>query len=360
MHRAVAITLRIILSISIVTFCLTVLFLQQKPTVKAVAGAKIAAPKRIASPTITPIPTTLQRNVAIGMWTQGFWDDQAKKLHPELLHDMEVKLGKKMAIAHYFRGWDVLDSEMLLKELGQIAENGWTPMVSANPYFFEKCQSNNVPLYRAIAQGNCDEFLHAVGKNLRRFKKPLFLRFAWEMNVSTMEWGIARTGSTNEDFIAAWRKVYAVVRSEGAGNVRFVFCPNVSQGVLYKAIYPGDAYVDWVGLDGYNWGTTQSWSVWQTFAQVFSASYIELKASAPQKPFMLGEINTTDKGGSKPAWYTDMLSVQIPYNYAVDAVIFYNEDRTQTEQVNWLIDVDLASYNAFKNAINSPIYQSYL
>ena len=52
------------------------------------------------------------------------------------------KIGKKVAIAHYYRGWDVLDSNALISELNTIVSNGWRPMVSVNPYFFDRGCNN--------------------------------------------------------------------------------------------------------------------------------------------------------------------------------------------------------------------------
>lgn len=296
--------------------------------------------------------------VYFGLWTQGFFDPLNSSLHPEALKAVEQKTGKKAAIAHYYRGWGELASPVLLNELQAINSNGWRPMVSANPYFFEKCNSNGVPLYKAIASGNCDEFMHSVGKNLKAFSKSVFLRWAWEMNVSSMEWQVERTGSSSADFIAAWRRFHDIVYAEGATNVLWVFCPDVAN-FSYGQIYPGDGYVDWIGLDGYNWGTTQSWSSWKSFSQVYSQAYGQITKVAPNKPLMLGEVNTTDKGGDKPAWYKDMLLTQVLDNFPkIKAVVFYNEDRSVKEGVNWLIDVTPASLEVFSEAIKNANYLS--
>jgi len=298
------------------------------------------------------------RVVYFGMWTQGFFDPSSGTLHPEVLKAVEDKIGKRAAIAHYYRGWEELDSAGLLAEIEIIYSNGWRPMISANPYFFDRCSSGGLPFYRAIAQGRCDDYLKSVGRNLKQFAKPLFLRFAWEMNVGSMEWEIGRTGSSNEDFKAAWRKIHDVVYAEGATNVLWVFAPDVGN-LNYADIYPGDAYVDWIALDGYNWGTTQPWSQWHTFSQVFSSAYRQITSVSANKPLMLSEVNTTDVGGDKAGWYKDMLSDQIPNNFpAIKAVVFYNENRESKENVNWVIDVSAESLNSFSQNIKNEIYAS--
>lgn len=329
--------------------------IETQPSVKSVSQVE-GAVSSISVDIKTPPKKVSTRFVYFGLWTQGFWDPNTNTLHPEALTSVENKIGKHAAIAHFYRGWEALVSPELLSDLNTINANGWRPMVSANPYFFDKCPANGTPLYKAIASGNCDEFLKSIGKNLKQFGKPIFLRFAWEMNIPSMEWQIERTGSTGQDFIAAWQRMHDIIYSENATNVLWVFSPDVSN-TSYENIYPGDAFVDWIGLDGYNWGTTQPWSKWQSFSDVFSAAYRDILKLAPDKPLMLAEVNTTDKGGDKSAWYQDMLATQIPLNFPrIKAVVFYNEDRTAKENVNWLIDISQASLNSFSQSIQSPVY----
>ena len=303
---------------------------------------------------------TSVRNVYLGFWTQGFFDPKNFQLHTEVLKELEKKIGKKAAIAHYYRGWEELAKQQLVDELNSISANGWRPMVSANPYFFSQCNSNGMSLYRAIANGNCDKFMRQVGRNLKNFNKPFFLRFAWEMNIDSLEWGVARVGSSAEEFVLAWKRFHDILAGEGANNILWVFSPNVGQTVIgYKSLYPGEGYVDWLGLDGYNWGTTQPWSSWQTFRQVFLTSYNELLNVVPGKPLMIAEVNTTHEGGSKPQWYDDMLLSELAQNFPqVKAVVFYNENRSVSENVNWLIDISAESLETFRRAISQPFYLS--
>jgi beta-mannanase len=329
-------------------------------------GAKTAKITNIPSPSptqnvISPSPATSPNNVYLGMWTEGFWNESTYTLHPEALTSLQNRIGKKVAIAHYYRGWENLGRESIITELQTINNNGWRPMISANPYFFNQCLQNGNNIYKTIAEGGCDKFLEKIGNNFKLFGQPVFLRFAWEMNIDAIEWSIQKTGSTPEDYVQAWRRFRDIVKSQGASNVIWVWSPNVSTGtsIPYASLYPGDAYVDWLGLDGYNWGTSQAWSQWQSFSQIYSSSYNTIAALAPSKPIMIAEVNTTDVGGSKAAWYQDMLATQIPYNYPrVKAVVFYNENRSQKEKVNWLIDITPTSFETFSKYIKNNVYLS--
>ena len=335
-----------------------------KTQASEVLSSSSASISAVLSPTITVeniTPTPNIRPIYIGMWTQGFWDDNNKSLNTEHLTQLEQKIGKKFAIAHYYRGWDALQTDSIVNELNAISSNGWRPMLSANPYFFSDCAWTEKGLYKTIAEGECDGFLKRAATNLKRFTKPMFFRFAWEMNLPANEWGMKNTNNTPEDYIKAWRHMHDIFVGEGATNLLWVFCPNSStpDSVPYSQLYPGDAYVDWTGIDVYNWGDTQSWSSWQSFSTLFKPSYNQILGVAPGKPLMIAEINSANTNGNKVEWYSDLLNTQLPYNFpAVKAVVFYNEDRTAKEHVNWLIDISQESLNSFKQGIQNPYYIS--
>ena len=276
-------------------------------------------------------PTEVTRKVALGFWTEGLWNSTEQKVDASKLKEVEAKIGKKVAIANYFRGWVELTHESFLTELATISENGWIPMVSANPYYADECIDEGFTLYKEIAIGSCDAILHKIAKNLSKYKDPYFIRFAWEMNVDTIDWSTLKTGSTPHEFIDAWRRFHDIMRQEGATSAIWVFSPQIDTPTTqdFYELYPGDEYVDWVGLDGYNWGLTQSWSGWQEFDKAYFSSYKRMVALAPSKKFMIAEINSTDVGGDKAEWYRIMLINDIHKNYPeIEAIVFFNENKS--------------------------------
>jgi hypothetical protein len=300
------------------------------------------------------------RHIALGVWTQGFYDAPNQQLHPEKLLQFESMIDRKVAIAHYYKGWEHLTDPHLLTEFQTLRSNGWQPMINVNPYYFSACPASEKPLYKAIAQGQCDAFLHSAGQNLSHTKEPFFFLFAWEMNNKDLEWSIHYTRSSGQDFIAAWRHMHDIFEEEHATNVIWVFAPNTQDktSIAYKDIYPGADYIDWTGIDGYNWGTTQSWSSWSDFKGIFTPSYRQLVQLAPDKPMMISEVNTTDQGGNKAAWYQDMFINQLPYNFPkIKAIVIYDEDRSKQEGVNWKVNANEQSLNAFKAGVHTQFYK---
>lgn len=302
----------------------------------------------------------MHQKIALGVWTEGFFDAKTKQLHPEKIHEFESLTQKKYSIAHYYRGWEALSDPQLLEEFETLLSNKWQPMLNVNPYYFPKCPAIEMPLYKAIAQGKCDEFLHDAGKNLSQAKHPFYLLFAWEMNNDHNFWSVQTSGSTPEDFKAAWQRMHDIFEEEKVTNIIWVFCPNVpdTQSASYANLYPGDEYVDWVGLDGYNWGTTQSWSEWASFSGVFTSAYTTLTNLAPTKPVMIAEFNTTDQGGDKALWYRQAFMHEIPQDFPkIKAVVIFNEDRSHQEKVNWKVDVTAESLQSFTQGVNAPPYK---
>ncbi len=305
--------------------------------------------------------TRATHTIYLGAWTEGLWDSKTNVLHPEALQLFEEHIGKKVTIAHIYRGWHELDSDNFITELQTIDRYSWVPMVSANPYYFDQCKHTRYSLYKSIERGDCDAFLRNISIRFRTYGKPLFFRFAWEMNIPSNEWSLQYTGSTAQEFVGAWRHIHTIMNEENVTNVQWVFCPQVNTptSIAYEEIFPGDEYVDWVGLDGYNWGTTQSWSSWQNFSDVFGSSYDELVKLAPGKPVMIAEFGTTDQGGDKPGWFSAALNTQIPQRFPeVKALIFYNEDRSQEEQSNWKIDSPPQTLKSIQQGLKDSRYVS--
>lgn len=307
------------------------------------------------------LPSFQDRSVYIGAWVGGFWDNDTKKLDTSAMTKFEEIIGKKLAFVTLYSEWSFLANNNLLTSLNEIANNGWTPIISTNPFFFVDCPNSGKSLYATIADGGCDGFLRNMADNLRTYQKPIFLRFAWEMNLPDMYWSIHKTHSTPKEFIAAWQHMHDIFQNEKATNVRWVLSFNTSSAntVPYKQLYPGDTYVDWVAIDGYNWGNTHDWSRWTNFNGVFRNSYNELTLLT-EKPVMLSEVNSspTGTGGNKAEWLDDMLAVQIPNNFPnIDAIVFFNEDKTKGEKVDWTIhsqdDISILRKDLQKNIYKS-------
>lgn len=90
------------------------------------------------------------------------------------------------------------------------------------------------------------------------------LRLGWEFNGDWMPWQARNDPAA---YGAYWRQVVNTMRAVPGQAFKFDWCPNLGWAIS-EASYPGDAYVDYIGMDVYdpqgNWGG--AWSTVQTFA----------------------------------------------------------------------------------------------
>jgi beta-mannanase len=109
-------------------------------------------------------------------------------------------------------------------------------------------------------------------------------------------------------------------------------------------------------MDGYNFGTCSHGSTsYSSFDQVFRSTYDKLLAIA-NKPIMLAEVGCEECGGSKSAWYTDMLTTQLPTNYpAIGAFVYWNSNNDTSDMI---ISSSSSALSAFAKGIASPEYLS--
>ncbi len=251
-------------------------------------------------------------------------------------------------IVMWFQSW----SEPLFYP-GQMAaatRTGATPMVTWDPAF----AGASGPRLDAITAGSYDSYLLQSAALARRWHKPLYVRFAHEMNLDTQPWGAGRPGNGAAEFIGAWRHVVALFRRAGATNVRWVWSPNVDcQGRCpFTGLYPGDRYVDAAALDGYNYAAVRGLP-WMSFAQVFARSYAELTRLTP-KPVMIAETASVEQGGDKAAWIRSALEREVPARFPrVRALIWW--DRI-SDGGDFRVQSSPAALRAWRAAVASAPY----
>jgi hypothetical protein len=122
-------------------------------------------------------------------------------------------------------------------------------------------------------------------------------------------------------------------------------------------MYPGDEYVDWTSLDGYNWGTNPVRPArWMTFAQLFSSTYHKIVDTiAPAKPMVIGEVGSSEYGGSKAAWIEEMLQ-DVPTEYPAIRGLLWFDKFVPGEDMDWQLDSSASATSAFAAGIQSPSY----
>ncbi|WP_183096418.1 glycoside hydrolase family 26 protein, partial [Nocardioides stalactiti] len=202
-----------------------------------------------------------------------------------------------------------------------------------------------------IASGAHDAYLKRWAAQIKNYRLPVVIRFAHEMNGDWYPWAEAVNGNDPGDYGVAWRHVVDVFDTLGVTNVTWSWAPNISYYGSWPlaGLYPGKEYVDRVGIDGYNWGTSRTQSEWRSPDQVFGGTLAEVTAIAPGKPVHLTETASAEVGGNKAAWITDLFA-WIDAHPQVKGLTWFSFRK----ETDWRIDSSTASTTAFRNGIWDP------
>ncbi|HVV75027.1 MAG TPA: glycosyl hydrolase [Mycobacteriales bacterium] len=104
-----------------------------------------------------------------------------------------------------------------------------------------------------VASGTDDRYFHALGTTLvDEGRADTFIRLGWEFNTPFFRWQV-KTPADAADYAEAWRHVVNAMRSVPGQHFQFVWNPDLADGGVDPALgYPGDSYVDDIGLDVYD------------------------------------------------------------------------------------------------------------
>jgi len=280
----------------------------------------------------------------------------------EPIINLEDSLHTTFPLIHLFTAWgSKTEEEFPQLQVETILELGSLPVITWEPWlvdFDEEAYPRLRPVNERdkggladIAKGNYDPYIIEWAGKAARIKKPLFLRVGHEMNDPyRYPWG--PQNNSPRDFINAWRHIHQLFDSVGASNVIWIWSPHPAYG-YFDAFYPGDEYVDWVGIPALNYGTVANWSQWWSFAEILGNNYNLLASFG--KPVMITEFGSLAVGGNRPEWFVDALSGIAQRYPRVKSVVFFHfsSDNTTTQQtLNWYIIDDAATTQAIIQQIS--------
>lgn len=290
--------------------------------------------------------------------TQAPWDMNA-------VAKFEASAGKQVSLIHFFAPFANCASACWYYKfptgpMQTIRDHGAIPFFSWSSQSIPS--SLNQPDFQLgdVISGAHDAYIRQFAEAANEWGHPFFLRFNWEMNGNWFSWSEGVNGNGAGEYVAAWRHVHAIFTSVGATNATWVWCPNVDPEGKFqdlRSLYPGDGYVDWTCLDGYNWGTQPgAQSSRLGFEQLFGSTYREIADSiAPSKPMVIGETGASERSGKKAEWISETLA-NLPTAYPkLRGLVWFN---TYDDGMDWPIETSPTAASAFAAGIQSPAYRS--
>ncbi len=258
--------------------------------------------------------------------------------------DLERRLGRKLVIAHDFYAWDKsFPTDLQRWHL----TNGRLPMISWG--------GTNTTY---INNGSKDALIRTRADAIKALAKPVMIRWFWEADGK-----YAQSDSVSPtSYINAFRRIRRIFQERGAHNAVWVWCPTAYGFETGKAqtYYPGDAHVDWICADGYNWAPTQPGAEWRSSEAIFSAFY--RWGSQRPKPLMVGETGVLERNlNDKANWLTDTRNL-LKFKYQrIAAWVYFDSKRTAEHTgsivYDWRVDSSSSSFTAFKSMAADPYFK---
>ncbi len=304
--------------------------------------------------------------------------------------DYEKMIGKKIVWAYFSNNWGP-GIKFPEKPVKIIHSLGIVPFIRIMPRttFTDGVQDPNFTLQRII-DGKFDSNLTKWAQDAKRVGIPIMAEFGTEVNGNWFPWsGILNgAGTTNkygnstfpdgpERFRDAYRHIIDLFRKEGVTNITWCFHVQPPTELDYdeslikpwnniKNYYPGDNYIDWIGISVY--GSSEHGAQWISFTDMLDASYPKLAALSSKKPIAVFEFGVLEDQtkGNKNTWIQNALqSIENGRYPRIKAINYWNEKWNDCTilcipGLNGMIDMTLnsskASMDIYKKFISSPLF----
>ncbi len=224
--------------------------------------------------------------------------------------------------------------------LKTIWEHGAIACITWEPMYLQDGIEHTVT-WEDIRSGLYESYLQQLSDHIKALPFPIVIRFGHEMNLQRYHWA-SHEDSYNEDSPALYKQMYRHLidffRNRQVLNVLWAFCPNADSipNNAWNKIenyYPGSDYIDILGMDGYNWGSTQTaakngWnSHWRSFSDIFSSVYHDLKKLDSSKPIFVFETASVRQGGDRKKWLKEAWSTCLDWN--ITALIWFQVQKEE-------------------------------
>jgi hypothetical protein len=274
--------------------------------------------------------------------------------------------GKSIGIIHFFQSFSV-DGDGAqyhypsVERINKVIAAGYVPMITLEDHFVNTGSHTRQPNLYSILDGHFDSFFGYWAHQIKEVKGVVLLRILHEFNGDWYPWCTVKNDRNPELVGRAFRYIINIFRQNNVTNVRFIWCPNSmsvpqeSWNYIMEA-YPGDDYVDMIGLDIYNGaGSGKGVSLWRSFRREGIENYFLLRELKPGKLLLICETASRErrageKGQGKADWIREMSVALKTDMSAIKLLAWFNEKET------FKINSSPASIRAWQQCIVSDPY----
>ena len=265
---------------------------------------------------------------------------------PSALRAIAAKAGVTPDMVEYYVNWTQSFNPATVRlayEQGTIPVLTWESFAGLQGSTWNTV---NQPTYAlsTIIDGGHDTYLTTFAKAVAASKLPVVIRLDHEMNGNWFPWSEDRNGNSTGQYAEAWRHIWNIFQQAGATNVIWDWAPNVVRGATISdlaELYPGDKYVDWIGLSAYDDSET-------TAKSLVDPSLTEIRQFT-KLPMLITE--TGSRPGSQKAEFTKDFLSWLPEQSDVIGFIWNEIPASQGSGTNWGFDADSTTLSVFQNGI---------
>lgn len=257
-------------------------------------------------------------------------------------------LGYKLKYHLFFHAWGSTDRDFPFYYFEMLSSQGITPILTWEPWnrdFAAPATPQEDFSLSSIANGNHDEYIASWALSAKQVSAPMIIRFAHEMNTDPGTKAWYPWQGEPDNYIAAFTRVVQIFRTNSVDNVKFMWNPIFYTGrEVPQQYYPGDEYVDYIGITVINLGNLQGLAgeeyFWLNCPFILNYQLNPIIQAEFNKPVIISEILTTDNGGSKAEWFEQCIE-QIPQKGIIKAMVFYHSNdetgRWTQAPIDWRI-----------------------
>jgi len=276
---------------------------------------------------------------------------------PHRAHEYHSSWDKRILVLSFYIAWGTGKEGPDLAGIHRVIESGFLPMITWEPWQPQQWPAGERPAEQpefslsSILNGRYEDYIRIWARELKKVKSSIFFRPMHEMNGNWYPWCEKVNGNKPGEYAETWRYIRSIFREAQNDGLVWVWSP-YAQSVPDEPdnemgqFYPGDQEVDWMGLDGYNWGKSREWSGWRNFGDIFENGYDRLMQLAPDKSCMIAEVGCAEAGGSKGSWIEAAFEVLTKRFLNVKGLVWFNIDK----ECDWRIESSQESETSFKKS----------
>ncbi|RME61962.1 MAG: hypothetical protein D6780_00650 [Candidatus Dadabacteria bacterium] len=295
--------------------------------------------------------------------------------------DFESLAKKRIVWAYFSNNWKKR-IKFPSKAIQTIYSHGTIPFVRlmARTNFDERPRRDTKYRLRKIIRGKFDKQLIAWAKKAKASNIPIMIEFGTEVNGFWFPWNAKWNGRRHkkkygdpdkydgaERFVDAYRHIVNIFRSENVQNVTWVFHVNARSFPKkvwneMQRYYPGDDFVDWIGVSVY--GALDSNSEWESFTEVLDEAYPKLAAISATKPLAILEFGVDERPlepGKKAEWIADAFKAITSNRYPrIKAISYWHENwpNSSGTKTKLRIDSSPSALKAYQDGVANDMFTS--